>query len=44
MDYELKFGLIGLLLDLVVVRGKWQQGIREFFAGLKKYAESSKFS
>jgi ligand-binding SRPBCC domain-containing protein len=40
MEYRLKFGPFGRLLDALVVRRKWDAGIRGFFAGLKKYVES----
>ena len=39
-EYELKFGLVGALLDVFVVRRKWDAGIKAFFVGLKKYVES----
>jgi len=40
MEYQLKFGPFGRLLDALVVRKKWDAGIRGFFSGLKKYVES----
>ena len=40
MEYELKFGPLGRLLDALVVRRKWNAGIRGFFSGLKKHVES----
>lgn len=40
MEYLLKFGPLGRLLDAVVVRRKWTAGIRGFFAGLKRYVDS----
>ena len=39
MEYELKFGVLGRLLDTFVVRRKWNAGIRTFFSGLKHYVE-----
>jgi hypothetical protein len=39
MEYALKFGLLGKLLDAVMVRRKWDAGIKGFLAGLKRYAE-----
>ena len=39
MEYELKFGPIGKLMDAVMVRKKWDQGIKGFFAGLKRHVE-----
>src|SRR5437868_316957 len=34
MEYRLKFGPLGKLLDALVVRRKWDAGVRGFFAGL----------
>ena len=39
MEYELKFGLVGLLMDAMMVRRKWDAGIKGFFAGLKDHVE-----
>ncbi len=44
MEYELKFGPVGKVLDALVVRKKWDAGIKSFFAGLKKYVETGKNS
>jgi ligand-binding SRPBCC domain-containing protein len=41
MEYELKFGLVGALLDIVAVRRKWDLGIKVFLDGLKKEVEAS---
>jgi ligand-binding SRPBCC domain-containing protein len=40
MEYELKFGPIGKLMDAMMVRKKWDAGIKGFFAGLKHYVET----
>ncbi len=40
MEYELKLGPIGRLMDAVLVRRKWDAGIKGFFAGLKHYVET----
>lgn len=40
MEYELKFGPLGWLMDAVMVRRKWNDGIRGFFHGLKKRVET----
>jgi len=40
MEYELKFGLIGKLMDAVMVRRKWDVGIKGFFVGLKHFVET----
>ena len=44
MEYELKFGLIGKLMDAMMVRKKWNAGIKGFFAGLKHYVETGRRS
>jgi hypothetical protein len=41
MEYELKFGPIGKVMDRLIVRRKWDAGIKGFFVGLKKYVEES---
>jgi len=40
MEYELKFGPLGRLLDAMMVRKKWDSGIKGFFAGLKHFVET----
>ena len=42
MEYQLKFGPLGTLLDALVVRAKWAAGIRGFFHGLKQYVETGR--
>jgi ligand-binding SRPBCC domain-containing protein len=42
MEYELKFGPLGRLMDAIVVRKKWDAGIKGFFAGLKQYVETGR--
>ena len=42
MEYELKFGLVGKLMDAMMVRKKWDAGIKGFFAGLKHYVETGR--
>ena len=44
MEYELKFGPLGKLLDAVMVRRKWSEGIKGFFSGLKRYVEADQRS
>ena len=44
MEYELKFGPLGKLLDAVMVRRKWNAGINAFLSGLKRYAETEQAS
>jgi uncharacterized protein YndB with AHSA1/START domain len=40
MEYELKFGPMGKLMDALMVRKKWDASIKGFFAGLKSYVET----
>jgi ligand-binding SRPBCC domain-containing protein len=40
MEYELKMGFVGKLMDALLVRRKWDAGIKGFFAGLKHYVEA----
>jgi len=42
MEYELKFGPIGKLMDAVMVRKKWDAGIKGFFDGLKVFVETGR--
>lgn len=39
MEYTVKFGLLGKLLDSMMIRKQSDSGIKKFFAGLKTYAE-----
>ncbi|SRR6266496_3065298 len=40
MEYTVKFGLFGRLLDNMIIRKQSDTGIKKFFAGLKSYAET----
>lgn len=40
MEYTVKFGLLGKLLDSLMIRKQSDAGIKKFFAGLKSYAET----
>lgn len=40
MEYTVKFGLLGKLLDAMMIRKQSDTGIKKFFAGLKSYAET----
>lgn len=40
MEYTVKFGLLGKLLDHLMIRKQSDTGIKKFFAGLKSYAET----
>jgi ligand-binding SRPBCC domain-containing protein len=42
MEYRLKFGPLGKLLDAMIVRRRWNAGVLGFFAGLKRYVESGR--
>lgn len=39
-EYTLKYGPLGAALDALVVRRKWDAGVKSFFAGLKQYVEA----
>jgi len=39
--FQNKFGTIGRLMDAMMLRKKWDAGIKGFFGGLKQYVESS---
>jgi len=41
MEYELKFGPLGRLMDALMVRKKWDAGIKSFMSGLKRFAEEA---
>jgi ribosome-associated toxin RatA of RatAB toxin-antitoxin module len=41
MEYSVKFGLFGKLLDSIMIRKQFNAGIKKFFSGLKSYAESN---
>ena len=40
MEYTVKFGLLGKLLDSLMIRKQSDIGIKKFFVGLKSYAET----
>ena len=40
MEYTVKFGLFGRLLDNLMIRKQSDNGIKKFFTGLKSYAET----
>lgn len=42
MEYELKFGPLGWLMDALMVRKKWDAGIKSFMKGLKRFAEEAR--
>jgi ribosome-associated toxin RatA of RatAB toxin-antitoxin module len=41
MKYTVKFGLLGRLLDRLMIRKQTDAGIKKFFEGLKEYVEKS---
>ncbi|MBS1508514.1 MAG: SRPBCC family protein [Bacteroidetes bacterium] len=41
MDYSVKFGLLGKLLDAIMIRKQSDIGIKKFMAGLKSFVEKS---
>jgi ribosome-associated toxin RatA of RatAB toxin-antitoxin module len=41
MDYKVKFGLLGKVMDALVVKKQSDAGVKKFFAGLKAYTENN---
>lgn len=41
MEYTVKFGLLGKLMDAMMIRKQSDAGIKKFFGGLKQFAEKS---
>jgi len=39
MEYTVKFGVLGKLMDVLMMRKQSDAGIKKFFAGLKTYVE-----
>ena len=39
MEYQVKFGFFGKILDALMIRKKSDSGIKKIFEGLKSYAE-----
>jgi ribosome-associated toxin RatA of RatAB toxin-antitoxin module len=42
MEYQVKFGLLGKFLDVIMIRRQTDSGVKKFFSGLKSYVESIK--
>lgn len=42
MEYELKFGFLGKLLDVLVVGRKYKKVLDDIFEGLKRFVETGK--
>lgn len=40
-EYKLKFGILGTILDLLVMKRKFNAILRDLFVSLKSYAEKS---
>lgn len=41
MEYTVKFGRLGKLLDVLMIRKQSDKGIKKFFAGLRSYIETN---
>lgn len=41
MEYVVKFGALGKILDILMIRKKTDMGIKKFFVGLKQFAEKN---
>ena len=41
MEYQIKFGFFGKILDSLMIRKQSERGIKRFFDGLKLYAETN---
>lgn len=41
MEYEMKFGVLGNIMDALMVRNQSDKGIKKFFAGLKSFIEKN---
>lgn len=39
MEYKVKYGLLGKILDALMIRKQSDAGIKKFFTGLKSYTE-----
>jgi ligand-binding SRPBCC domain-containing protein len=39
MEYTVKFGIFGKIMDLLIIRKQSDNGVKKFFAGLKSYIE-----
>lgn len=39
MEYEVKFGLVGRLIDRIVLRRQFDAGVKKFLGGLEQHAE-----
>lgn len=39
MEYTVKFGILGVLMDKMMIGKQFNSGINKFLTGLKNYAE-----
>ena len=39
MEYTVKFGILGKIMDRLIIRKQSDTGVKKFFAGLKSYIE-----
>jgi ribosome-associated toxin RatA of RatAB toxin-antitoxin module len=39
MEYQMKFGFVGKILDILMIRKQSDTGIKKFFTGLKQFIE-----
>jgi ribosome-associated toxin RatA of RatAB toxin-antitoxin module len=39
MEYQIKYGIFGKILDVLMIRRQSDKGVKKFFAGLKNYTE-----
>jgi hypothetical protein len=44
MTYKLKYKTLGRAVDAVLLRRKWDAGIKAFLAGLKSHVEAQPYS
>lgn len=41
MEYQMKFGFLGKILDALMMRKQSDAGIKKFFTGLKSFTEKN---
>ncbi len=41
MQYEMRYGFLGKIMDTLIVRNQSDKGIKKFFAGLKSFTENN---
>jgi ribosome-associated toxin RatA of RatAB toxin-antitoxin module len=40
MSYDMKYGILGKMMDSLMIKKQYNKGIRQFFTGLKTFAEN----